>query len=363
MLILCEQDKLCLQNKIYRDKISGIIKHFITLSNIFRTFVSAFQLPGAGLLILHAESDRHTVDTKRKFILKYRAKTQYKYIFFERKERNMKKLALILCVILCLAALSMSVFAADGSAQYANVKPVIDGEIDDAWSVAPALESTYPGDAEGEGISGYAKLLWDEEYIYFLAFVDDATLDEANQKSSNSVDLWFSETNSADPDGYPKDGDWALTVSPYGTSADFYYIGNAAVYDKTECATKLTDTGYIVEAKVSYITADLKPVTGHIAGFNISFNNDLDNDGQRDSWISWQPYESLPYWANTASLWTVEFAGQKVETAAPETEAPAADQATAPVVTAAAQTFDAFTIAAAIMAVSLAGTAFAKKRS
>ncbi len=281
----------------------------------------------------------------------------------------MKKSALILCVLLCFAVFSMSVYAADGSAQYANVKPVIDGEIDDAWSVAAALESTYPGDAEGEGISGYAKLLWDEESVYFLAFVNDATLDESNKDSSNSVDLWFSETNSADPDGYPLEGDWLLTVSPYGPSADFYYIGNAAIVDNAECAVKLTGTGYIVEAKVNFITADLTPATGHIAGFNISFNNDLDNDGVRDSWISWQPYDSLPYWANTASLWTVEFAGQKVETAAPETEAPAADAAAAEAPAAeapaetAAQTFDAFTIAAVVMAVSLAGRAFIKKRS
>lgn len=285
-----------------------------------------------------------------------------------------KLLALVLSLVVCLSLTAVVVSAADCTAQYAAVKPVIDGDIDLVWDTTAEIDSAFLGDDDGEGISGYGKVLWDEDCVYFLAVVTDPTASTKSvTENKDSVDIWFSEANTQDADGYNGDGDYCLTINRAGADAANYYIGNVKVYDNATCAAKATATGYVVEAAVKYLTAGLNVTTGHISGFNMSFNNDLDDDGARDSWVSIQSYDNRPYWGNTSVLNTIEFVGSKpaettaapaaAETAAPAAAADTSAPAAAAASVTAAQTGDMFAVAVAAVLAAAAGIVISKKHS
>ena len=208
----------------------------------------------------------------------------------------------------------------DSIANYAGIKPVIDGKIDAIWDATAAQESTWPGDRDGEGISGYTKILWDEDNLYFLGVVNDpTTLQEANPTTTDSIDFWVSETYS-DEMGYPLEGDYQLALSPYNT-----YGGNKAPDLVNETGAVINGDGtYVVEFSIPWQTQGLTPAAGHVFGYNASFNNDLEGDGARDSWTSWVEWTNMPYWSDTMWLGHVELVKADVAVAVDE-EAPAAD--------------------------------------
>jgi hypothetical protein len=234
--------------------------------------------------------------------------------------KAIKTLSLALAAMLIL---SFSCFAADSTAQFASTKPVIDAVIDEIWAKTPAQEGTVPGDNWTDGCAnGYTKILWDEDYVYFLAVITDSTLDVDHESTSNSVDFWMSETNSQDPDGFNAEGDWHLAVGSYGAAS--YYIGNEALPGAAEYETAVDGNTYIIEARIPWQTAGFNAATGHVIGYNVSINDDWEDDATRDAWISWQDYNGAPYWGNTAALNTVELTGEMIlDTQAPETDAPA----------------------------------------
>ena len=293
-----------------------------------------------------------------------------------------------------------SVTDRDSYANYASVKPTIDGKVDAIWDTTAAQESTYPGDMNGEGISGYTKILWDEDGIYYLAVVNDPTTLMADSPAgTDSVDFWVSETLSDDI-GYPLEGDYQVSLSPYDVIGG-YYIGNPdAPGAVIEHAAVINGDGtYVLEISMPWMTPDFAPEEGHIMGFNASFNNDIDGDAARDSWISWGPWDGMPYWSDSMWLSQVELVKLDVEVEAeeapaeeapveeapveeapveeapveeaPAEEAPAEEvvveeastEATAEEATEeAAQTFDFGVIAAVAAIVSAAGYAISKKR-
>ncbi|MBR5311592.1 MAG: discoidin domain-containing protein, partial [Clostridia bacterium] len=204
----------------------------------------------------------------------------------------------------------------DSIANYAGIKPVIDGKIDAIWSATAAQESTWPGDLNGEGISGYTKILWDEDNLYFLGVVnDETTLQEANPTNTDSIDFWVSETYS-DEIGYPLDGDYLLTLSPYNTVS-----GKGAEFANETAAVINGDGTYILEFSIPWLTKDIKPAAGTVFGFNASYNNDIDGDGVRDSWTSWVEWANMPYWSDTMWLDQVELVKVDIPVAVEETPA------------------------------------------
>ena len=219
----------------------------------------------------------------------------------------------------------------DSIANYAGIKPVIDGKIDAIWDATAAQESTWPGDRDGEGISGYTKILWDEDYLYLLGVVNDpTTLQEANPTTTDSIDFWISETYSDDM-GYPNAGDYQVTLSPYDTLGG-YYIGNEKAPESVaEHAAVINGDGtYVLEIVMPWMDPEFKPEAGKVFGYNASFNNDIDGDGARDSWTSWVEWNGMPYWSDCMWLNQVELVKADVAVAAdeaPAAEAPAAEAA------------------------------------
>jgi hypothetical protein len=231
-----------------------------------------------------------------------------------------KTIPIFLLCIMLVSLLTISTFAADGQAIYATAEPVIDGEIDEIWEYAPAMQGSMAGDnyVEGTTATGYTKLLWTEENLYILCDIVDPTIPTNARHWNNSVDLWVSEKNTKADNYASNPGDWLLTVSSNGSISE---TDTYAILSTHTRAVKLTDKGYIIEAKVPY-DSDIAAKIGTVIGFNTSYNDDYDSDEVRDAWCSWQPYDGRPYWSNTLSLNEVEFIDGPVLETVEETETP-----------------------------------------
>src|SRR5690606_36597473 len=57
--------------------------------------------------------------------------------------------------------------------------PVINGETDAIWSKSPSLK-TDRDQMAWQGASGTARVLWDEQNLYVMVYVNDPQLDKAN---------------------------------------------------------------------------------------------------------------------------------------------------------------------------------------
>ena len=285
----------------------------------------------------------------------------------------MKKfIALTITALLISSILALGVFAADYTAPFATTPPTIDGNIDDIWSIAEEIIPAEVHDDE-DMCTGYVKILWTQDALYVLEVVKDSTMpDAANGTSSaNSMDLWFSEKNTQTDSYDSDDGDYHICINSNGVTCT--YTGNLAVYDVIEYKTNPTSDGYVTEIKIPFIT--IAPAAqGHVIGFNVSLNDDFDNDDGRDSYSTWMPQEGQEgyYWSSTY-LNTVVFgdipteAEEPVAVEEPAAEAPA-EAAPAPVAEAApaapapaAQTGDISALLVLVSVTAAAGIAIAKK--
>lgn len=285
----------------------------------------------------------------------------------------MKKfITLTITALLISSILALGVFAADYTAPFATTPPTIDGNIDDIWSIAEEIIPAEVHDDE-DMCTGYVKILWTQDALYVLEVVKDSTMpDAANGTSSaNSMDLWFSEKNTQTDSYDSDDGDYHICINSNGVTCT--YTGNLAVYDVIEYKTNPTSDGYVTEIKIPFIT--IAPAAqGHVIGFNVSLNDDFDNDDGRDSYSTWMPQEGQEgyYWSSTY-LNTVVFgdipteAEEPVAVEEPAAEAPA-EAAPAPVAEAApaapapaAQTGDISALLVLVSVTAAAGIAMAKK--
>ena len=240
-----------------------------------------------------------------------------------------KLLALSLTIVLAAAVMAPAAFAdgADYVAPFASTAPKIDGQIDDIWGSAAEIVPAEVHDDDSM-CTGYVKILWAQDAMYFLEVAKDATIPSANESSANSFDLWISENNNQ-ADGYDTDlGDYHICINSNGVKCP--YTGNEDIYDVIEFAVANTSDGYAVEIRVPYVM--LKPAAeGHVIGFNVSLNDDFDDDDGRDSYSTWMEQDGHEgfYWSSTY-LNTVQFGEIPAETAAPETAAPAPAETAAP---------------------------------
>ncbi|MBP3919182.1 MAG: hypothetical protein J6I50_08430 [Clostridia bacterium] len=280
----------------------------------------------------------------------------------------MKKRLLVLA--LCAAAsMTVSVAAeASATAPKANVKPKIDGVIDEVWSNADRMYGeVYGGDLLNDKIvASYASLMWDEEGLYLLGVMYDTTIPKADADARNSIDFWVSETYSEDVE-YAEDGDWHYCKA--STGEEVYYTGNETVYEEATTAVAVYDGYYVVEIFVPWQTAGFAPAIGTEIGFNVSFNDDADCDGTRDMYSYWQVTDvSEAYWEQTRALPRIAFvAGPEIpaETPAQDVDVTVTDtpvvepEAAAPVTT--PVTADAGIVAAAAVMAAAAGIVLSKK--
>lgn len=228
-------------------------------------------------------------------------------------------LVLFICILLApmtaRAAKTQEATLNNATAQYATDAPIIDGELDKVWDTTPFYyvkhyEST--GDMgeqqQNNPIEGsYAKILWDEKAYYLLAVVYDTTLLEAGFTDWNSVDYWISEKNTQEY-GWDKDeGDYSYCITDDGTPVSWH--GDSTVIENAEKIVQNYEEYYVVEAKIPW-QSDVTAKNGHKIGFNVSINDDIDGDGERDAYTYWATDDDGEYWNNTNALAAVELVGQ-----------------------------------------------------
>ena len=156
--------------------------------------------------------------------------------------------------------------------------PVIDGVADSVWSKAPALQINRYQTA-WQGANGTARVLWDEENLYVMFYVNDQQLDKANANpwEQDSVEAFVDENN--EKTSFYQDDDGQYRVN-YENTATFNPENIAKGF---ESAVKVSGTGYTVEMKIPFRT--ITPEVNMQIGFDAQIYDA--KSGSRQSVATW----------------------------------------------------------------------------
>jgi hypothetical protein len=166
----------------------------------------------------------------------------------------------------------------------------IDGTPEDAWSngnvksfnAGTTLTGTISNTAD---LSGYGKILWDDNYLYLMADVKDESKknDSQNAYEDDAVEFYIDINNDK--------------ATSYGTNDFQYTFGwndgtNVGVLPSGGPVTGIsysvvnTNGGYLVEARIPWTTIKGKPSADQLVGIDFMINDDDDGSG-RDAKLSW----------------------------------------------------------------------------
>lgn len=280
----------------------------------------------------------------------------------------MKKPAIFLLAILLITILSFSVSAAAFDA--AKGAAVIDAEMDEAYSAAPAIPIQIEANGNSNYATGEARILWDKEALYVYVAIKDKVL---TSQKSDTDNVWYTDSVEFYIDLVHTGDDDITTINAAQYTGGLVYAADKvwggrgmhwdANKDKCTYAAKIIDGGWAFEAKIVW-GSGYTPAEGNIVGFTIAINDDADNtdgrenqtfvsDGQSNAWSMTGSYDDL-------RLSSLEFIPIIEEVAAQSGEVEAAAVTSAPVVTVAAQTMDATLLFSVIAIIS--GAIIVKKK-
>ncbi|HWT26650.1 MAG TPA: sugar-binding protein, partial [Mobilitalea sp.] len=142
--------------------------------------------------------------------------------------------------------------------------PVIDGDIDAAWSNASVIVPKVYG--AKTDVTAQHRIMWDDNALYVLSVVKDKTLDKSNSTTyqQDSLELFLDEKY--DQGTAYKSDDMHYRVN-FDNMRSVDSGDKARFYSKT----KLTDDGYIVEACIVWDKAT-KPANNMEFGFDLQIN-------------------------------------------------------------------------------------------
>jgi hypothetical protein len=189
-----------------------------------------------------------------------------------------------------------------------NAPPVIDGSVDAVWNDVNVLSMNAENVLSGsgftdQGLSGFAKMMWDDNAVYLLAEITDDILvnDGPNIYDDDNVEFYFDGNNAKATSYDADDAQYSFRWNDAGNIGTIPagYSTEGVVYEILETAN-----GYNVEAKIPWTTLQVTPVGDMRIGFDFMINDDDDGDG-RDSKISWNATEDQA-WQNPSYFGTVE---------------------------------------------------------
>ncbi|HEU5140443.1 MAG TPA: endo-1,4-beta-xylanase [Bacillales bacterium] len=171
--------------------------------------------------------------------------------------------------------------------------PEIDAQMDDVWENASVL-STNTWVMGKDGATAKFRTLWDDGYLYVYADVTDNLLSAESSAAyqQDSVEIFLDQNNAKTEYYQPDDRQYRVNFKNNQSFAG----GASAETFKT--ATRITDHGYVVEARIKL---DIDPSVGTTFGFDFQVNNDADGDGTRDSVVTWNDPTGQSY-QNTSRL-------------------------------------------------------------
>ena len=173
-------------------------------------------------------------------------------------------------------------------ASAAQGTPVIDGQEDQVWKKAQEI-TTNNFVLGSSGATARVKTLWDANKLYVYATVTDNLLSKVsnNPWEEDSVEI-FVDQNNAKTTSYQSD-DEQYRVN-YDNEKSF---GGAASSTQIVSATRITSTGYVVEAAITFDA--IQPVPGTLIGFDVQVNDDGAGNGIRTSVATWSDNQGTAF--------------------------------------------------------------------
>ncbi len=141
--------------------------------------------------------------------------------------------------------------------------PVIDGQVDEVWSKAPAV---YPNIISGTtDTSATLRVLWDVNALYILAEVkdNDLSVKSDNFPMQDSLEIFMDENNDKAKDYGVNDVHFRVNYENF-QSVD---IGNPLRF---YTGTSKTEEGYVIEARIAFRA---KPSNGKVLGLELQVND------------------------------------------------------------------------------------------
>jgi hypothetical protein len=167
---------------------------------------------------------------------------------------------------------------------------VIDGTLEAVWTngnvkslnAAKLLSGAVSNTTD---LSGYAKMLWDDNYVYVLAVVtDDAKYnDSQNSYDDDAVEFYFDVNNDKAETYGANDVQYAFGWND-GTIVGALPSGRS-VTNITYAVVNTAD-GYLIEARIPWSTLQGTPTANQLVGIDFMINDD-DNGTGRDGKLSW----------------------------------------------------------------------------
>ncbi len=199
----------------------------------------------------------------------------------------------------------------------------IDGVIDSAWNNIEAHRLTVSSN-QSVSTTGTVKSMWSEDYLYVLAEIKDAVLNKDNTQAheQDSFEIFVDENNG-------KTGSYEADDCQYRINYDneLSFNGQNCNASNIQSATKRTDNGYIVEARIKFNTA--KGAENKLIGVDFQIN-DADASCKRVASINWYDASGMG-WSQPAVFGTAKLVGTVIPTQKPEETKKPSSLATYPV--------------------------------
>ncbi len=183
----------------------------------------------------------------------------------------------------------------------------VDGEKEAVWDQAKEVQFQIRTGAAKASAS--ARLLWDEQYLYVLADVTDAVLDNSSEAvhEQDSLEVFIDENNHKS-DSYEED-DKQYRVNFVNKQS---FKGEQCTAENILSAAVQTDKGYRIEA--AYKWTDITPAIGGTIGIDLQINDA--EGGTRIGTVSWYD-ESGMGWSSPSVFGTAALGGL-IQTPGPE---------------------------------------------
>ncbi len=183
----------------------------------------------------------------------------------------------------------------------------VDGEKEAVWDQAKEVQFQIRTGAAKASAS--ARLLWDEQYLYVLADVTDAVLNNSSEAvhEQDSLEVFIDENNHKS-DSYEED-DKQYRVNFVNEQS---FNGKQCTAENILSAAVQTDKGYRIEA--AYKWTDITPAIGGTIGIDLQINDA--EGGTRIGTVSWYD-ESGMGWSSPSVFGTAALGGL-IQTTDPE---------------------------------------------
>ena len=180
--------------------------------------------------------------------------------------------------------------------------PVIDGDIDDIWETATAIDFPWnrqdasveslaePMTYQDESQKPYAKMMWDANKLYVLAFVPDSDIqvsDSIRNYNRDGIEIYIDEPNEK-----------KMTKAESSAYHQIQVVADGSFIEaqgaETSYTAKVYEGYYVIE--LAYTFHAVTPKSNLVIGYDISVNCNNTGNDVRDYCLSWNDQTNTTYY-------------------------------------------------------------------